>query len=78
MRTTVVIKDEFAREIKKLAGNRSLSEFLNRCIEEHLEAKRRKEQAEQLAKAYMRANEDVSKDITADFDDIDREDWPEW
>ncbi|MBI5298754.1 MAG: hypothetical protein HY877_00425 [Deltaproteobacteria bacterium] len=74
MRTTVVIKEKLASQIKTLAKDRSLSEFINNCIEEHLKLKKQKELRDLLVKAYIRANEDVADD----FENADREGWPEW
>lgn len=75
MRTTIVIKDELASKLSLLAKSRSLSEFINQCLEEHFAAQEKKRAAMELSKAYMRANENIPPD---EFDDADREGWPEW
>lgn len=76
MRTTVVIDDSLGVRLKELSSKRGLSEFVNRCIREHFGREERRRRLQALEKAYARVSK--VKDLSRDFEGIDREDWPEW
>lgn len=73
MRTTVILEDQLAKILRKSVAPRRLSEFINQCIREHLDARDKVKRLKALEASYERANQDV----TDGFDSLDLEGWPE-
>ena len=76
MRTTIVLDDVLAGKVKSLVTGRKLSEFINRCVWEHINREEKKKRLRELEKAYNRASREA-KNI-AIVDAVETEDWPEW
>lgn len=74
MRTTILLDDQLGTKIKAQISGKQLSAFVNKCIREYFDRLEKKDQIQQLEKAYARA---AKKDESVD-DEIDVEDWPEW
>ena len=77
MRTTVVLKDELVDRARKLAGEKTLSGLLNRCLADWIARHDRRDLERRLAEEY-RAGEADSRRVARDFKGIDREGWPSW
>lgn len=73
MRTTIVLDDTLSKRLKNLASQKGLSEFINRCVQEHFERAEKARRMKDLEKSYARAAK-AGDDLTA----LDTEDWPEW
>lgn len=72
MRTTLILDDRLFRQIKKSVSARRISEFVNRCVEEHFERLERERREQELEQSYARAAGGAD-----DFDSIEVEDWPQ-
>ena len=72
-----MIKPELAKKIKPLAASKRLSDFINRCIEEHFAVQAKEEFERRLAESYDRANEE-GQAVAREFAVAETEDWPEW
>jgi putative antitoxin of VapBC-like toxin-antitoxin system len=77
MRTTVVLKDELVVRARKLAGEKTLSGLINRCLADWIARHDRGDIERRLAEEY-RAGEADSRRVRRSFEGIDREGWPSW
>ncbi len=77
MRTTVLLKDELVAKARKLSGAKTVSGLLNACLADWIARHGRKELEARLAEEY-RDGEAESRQVTRDFEALDKEGWPAW
>ncbi|MBI4238376.1 MAG: type II toxin-antitoxin system VapB family antitoxin [Deltaproteobacteria bacterium] len=75
MRTTIVLDDALAAQVRTVVRGRRLSEFIGQCLREYFERRERAQRMRKLEQAYERAAKRGGEHA---FEALDREEWPEW
>ena len=76
VRTTVLLESDLARRLREFVPSRGLNRFINQAVAEKLGALERVQLEAELKEGYLAAEREQSE-VSADWEAVGLEDWPD-
>jgi hypothetical protein len=77
MRTTIQLDEALAARLRAMVPPRGLNRFINETLIEKVDALERQQLEELMKEGYL-ATRDDRDELSADWEVVDLEGWPEW